>query len=133
MVHLIGRKNPDWHVELERDGVIYIEGRFTNAQRVGAEAITFAPKDATVAVRIWPTRGTETIVIRHEDTLTVQAEVRGRASWRTYRLTNFITPTAITGDPDTERRARIDRPPWNTASATAKAALEAAGLGAESR
>lgn len=133
VVHLIGRKNPDWYVELERDGVIYIEGRFTNAQRVAADAITFAPNDATVAVRLRPKRGTETIVIRHEGTLTVQGEVHGRASWRTYRLTNLITPTAITGDPETERRARIDRPPWNTVSATAKAALEAAGFGAESR
>lgn len=128
IVRLIEREHPDRYVELERDGAIYIEGKFSNAQRVAAEAITHVPVGLTVVVRASPERGTETIVVRHERTLVVQSENRGRRIWKTYRLTDLITPLAIASDPETEQRARIDPPPWDRPSERAKAAFEAVDL-----
>lgn len=128
VVAAIQRANPDWYVELEADGVIYIDGHFSNALRVAAQAITVAPKDVTVAVRVQPERNRETIAIRHEGALVVQEPAGDRTLWRTYRLSGLVTPLAIANDAGTAQRARIDPPPWHRPSPLTTDAFAAVGL-----
>ena len=120
--------NPDWYVELEAEGVIYVDGHFANALRVAAQVITAAPKDATVAVRVQPERNRETIAIRHAGVLTVQEPSGDRTIWRTYRLGGLVTPLAIANDSGSAQRARIDPPPWHHPSQLAQDAFAAVGL-----
>ena len=127
-VRLIGREHPEWYVELERNGVIYIEGKFTNPLRAAAQALLFAPRGTTAAVRAQPAHGAEATVIRHEETLTVKTSLNGHPQWKTYRIGGLVNPMSIADDPDTARRMRIDPPPWSTPSEVARAAFAAAGL-----
>jgi len=128
VVAAIQQANPDWYVELEADAVIYIDGHFANALRVAAQAITVAPKDVTVAVRVQPERNRETIAIRHQGVLVVQEPSGDHTIWRTYRLGGLVTPLAIANDSGTAQRARIDRPPWHRPSQLTQDAFAAVGL-----
>lgn len=128
VIETIEQANPDWYVELEADAVIYIDGHFSNALRVAAQAITAAPKDVTVAVRVQPERNRETIAIRHQGTLVVQEPSGDRTIWRTYRLGGLVTPLAIANDSSTAQRARIDPPPWHRASQVTRDAFAAVGI-----
>lgn len=128
VARLVQLEHSDWLVELERDAVIYIEGAFTNAFYASSQVFAFAPDDVTMAVRAQPKRRDETILVRHQGTLTVQTQRGGRTIWKTYRLDGLLSPGAIATSDETERRARIDPPPWFSPSATATAALAAAGL-----
>lgn len=128
VARLLQLEHPDWYVELESDGIIYLEGSITNPLRAAAQVLTFAPRSATVAVNVQPCRGEPATIVQHANTLAVQATVHGRTQWKTYRIGGLVTALMIATDRDTEQRARIDRPPWLSPSPTARAAFEAAGL-----
>src|SRR5690606_31665582 len=128
VTRLLQLEHPDWYVELERDGIIYVEGSITNPVRAAAQVLTFAPPSATVAVNVQPCRGDPATIVQHADTLTVRATIHGRSQWKTYRLGGLVSALTIATEHDTEQRTRIDPPPWLSPSSTARAAFEAAGL-----
>jgi len=125
----IERTHPDWTVALGPEGHISIEARSGAHFRIAADVLELVPGNLTVALRVVTGKSLEErVYARHDGVLVAQDRLGQRTVWKAYRLGSLVTPAVIHGNPDTEVRARIDRPPWSGLSETVRTVLHAAGV-----
>jgi len=120
-------KWPDWEVNLEGQGQIFIHARSHAEDRIATEAMELVPENLTVAVKVRVKEETFTFV-RHEDTFVARETLRGRKIWKSYGLTTTRSPLSIANSNETARQARLDAPPFKKLSDRGRRALEAARI-----
>jgi hypothetical protein len=127
-LRMLVRSFPDWDIRPENRGHYIVEGWFSNPSKAAAQALVLIEDFPTAVVSALGSGQREATLIRHGGTLVIADITAGKHSYRTYRLGTLVNPVGIADGGDMERNSRLDPPPWNQPSLTAKAAFDAVGL-----
>lgn len=120
--------HPSWDVVLVEDGRIRIQASSGAQFTIAAAALSLLPRDLTVAIAVAAGRDRrEHLFAQHDWQLAIQERQGARLVWKTYQLSQLVSPSGIAASTDTRVKAQIDPPiAWRTTSETARKILDAA-------